>query len=228
MRQQRILIVEDEPELARALAQNLEIEGYEAEIAPTGERAIELLGHRTFHLILLDLLLPGMNGFEVCEAARKKGVRIPILMLTALDAEHQKIRGLEIGADDYVTKPFGLGELMARIKALLRRAGGEGFDEPAFRFADMEIDFARYEVRRGRSVEQLSHNEREILRLLLSRPGEPVRRAEFLDAIWGIEAYPTDRTVDNYIVKLRRKVERNPEEPKRILTVHGVGYKFVP
>jgi DNA-binding response OmpR family regulator len=228
MEKRRILIVEDEPDLARSLKQNLELEGYPAEVAPSGERALELLELKVFHLIVLDLLLPGLNGFDVCQALRKKGLRIPVLMLTALDQTHQKIRGLEIGADDYVTKPFSIGELMARVKALLRRASGEGLEEPIQRFGDLEIDFNRYEIRRGRAAEPISHNEREILRLLVSRPGEPIRRSEFLDAIWGIEAFPTNRTVDNYIVRLRRKMERDPADPKHILTVHGVGYKFAP
>jgi len=223
----RILVVEDEPELSRSLQENLALEGYEVEAAPSGERALELLEHRVFHLVVLDLLLPGLNGFEVCQAIRRRGARIPVLMLTALDATHQKIRGLEIGADDYMTKPFSLGELLARVKALFRRATGEGFEEPLVRFGGLEVDLNRYEIRRGRSVEHLGHNEREILRLLVSRAGEPVTRGEILDAIWGIEAFPTNRTVDNYIVKLRRKIERDPAAPRHILTVHGVGYKFV-
>ena len=228
MGKRRILVVEDEAQLAHTLRENLDLEGYNAEVVPTGERALELLDQKVFHLVVLDLLLPGVNGFDVCQAVRKKGLRIPILILTALDQTHQKIRGLELGADDYMTKPFSLGELMARVKALLRRASGEGLEEPVQRFGDLEIDFSRYEIRRGRTAEPLSHNEREILRLLVSRPGEPIRRSEILDAIWGIEAFPTNRTVDNYIVKLRRKVERDPAEPKHILTVHGVGYKFAP
>ncbi|MBN1420332.1 MAG: response regulator transcription factor [Planctomycetes bacterium] len=224
----RILIVEDESELARTLKENLEIEGFQAEVAATGERALELLRFRTFHLVILDLLLPGINGFDVCKALRKDGSRVPVLMLTALGETHQKIKGLEIGADDYVTKPFSLGELLARVKAILRRASGEGFEEPAFCFRGIEIDFDRYEVRRGKRVEHLAHTEREMLRLLVARAGEPIRRSEFLDAIWGIEAFPTNRTVDNYIVKLRRKVEPDPANPRHIVTVHGVGYKFVP
>lgn len=228
MENRRILVIEDEPELARALKENLEIEGYQAEIASTGERALEVLDYSTFHLMILDLLLPGMSGFDVCRKLRKKGLRLPILMLTALDETHQKIRGLELGADDYVTKPFSLGELMARVKALLRRASGGGFDEPAYRFREVEIDFTKYEIRRGKAVEPISHNEREMLRLLVGRAGEPIRRSEFLDAIWGIEAFPTNRTVDNYIVKLRKKIERDPAAPRHVLTVHGVGYKFVP
>lgn len=228
MGKRRILVVEDEPQLARTLKENLELEGFQAEIAPTGERALELLGYRVFHLVVLDLLLPGMSGFEVCREMRKRGSRMPVLMLTALGETHQKIKGLEIGADDYVAKPFSLGELLARVKALLRRASGEGFDEPVYRFRGVEIEFSKYQVKRGRNVLPLSHNEREILRLLVSRPGEPIKRSEFLDAIWGIEAFPTNRTVDNYIVKLRRKIERDPERPTHIVTVHGVGYKFVP
>jgi DNA-binding response OmpR family regulator len=138
------------------------------------------------------------------------------------------VRGLDVGADDYVTKPFSLGELLARVKAHLRRSSGEGFEEPIRCIGTIKVDFNRYEIHRGRKVETISHNEREILRLLLSRPGEPIRRSEFLDAIWGIEAYPTNRTVDNYIVKLRKKLEKDPSRPRHLLTVHGVGYKLVP
>jgi DNA-binding response OmpR family regulator len=224
----RILVVEDEPQLARTLKENLDLEGYQAEIAPTGEKALDLLGARVFHLVILDLLLPGKSGFDVCQELRKSGERIPILMLTALGETHQKVRGLEIGADDYLTKPFSLGELLARVKALLRRASGDGFRERAYRFPGGEIDFDAYQVKRGRRVLHLSHTEREILRLLVARPGEPIKRAEFLDAIWGIETFPTDRTVDNYIVKIRRKLEKDPARPAHIVTVHGVGYKFVP
>jgi len=223
----RILVVEDEPELARTLKENLDLDGYEAEVAPTGERALALLADRIFHLVILDLLLPGKSGFEVCAELRRGGSRIPVLMLTALGETHQKIRGLEIGADDYITKPFSLGELMARVKAALRRASGEGFGEPLLSLPGVEIDLDRYRIRRGRTVHHLSHTEREILKLLVRKAGEPVTRAEFLDLIWGIEAFPTDRTVDNYIVKLRRKIEKDPADPAHILTVHGVGYKLV-
>jgi DNA-binding response OmpR family regulator len=222
----RILVVEDEPQLARTLKENLDLEGYQAEIAPTGEEALSALADRIFHLVILDLLLPGKSGFEVCEELRRHGSRIPVLMLTALAETHQKIHGLEIGADDSITKPFSLGELLARVKAALRRASGEGFGEPPVRLPGLEIDLDRYRVRRGREDHHLSHTEREILCLLIRKAGEPVTRAEFLDLIWGIEAYPTDRTVDNYIVKLRKKVEKDAARPAHILTVHGVGYKW--
>jgi DNA-binding response OmpR family regulator len=223
-----LLIVEDEPEIGRALKENLEIEGFTVFVSSSGEDALRLLGENPVHLVILDLLLPGMNGFETCEAIRKKRNEVPILMLTALGEEHQKVRGLELGADDYVTKPFGMGELIARIKALLRRAAGEIVEEPNYRFGSVEIDFARYELRRGGRAYHLSHNEREILRLLVSRPGEPIRRSAFLDAVWGVEAFPTNRTIDNYIVKLRRMIEDDPAAPRHIMTIYGVGYKFVP
>ncbi len=153
----RILVVEDESELARTLAQNLEMEGYRAEIALTGERALELMEAKRFHLVILDLLLPGINGYDVCQTLREQGSRVPIIMLTALDQTHQKIRGLEIGADDYLPKPFNLGELMARVKALLRRASGDGFDEPVLRIGKVEVDFNQYEIRRGRKRDRLAH-----------------------------------------------------------------------
>ncbi len=224
----RILIVEDEDAIARTLTENLTLEGYYAEAVPSGERALELLAQRTFHLIILDLMLPGSSGYEVCKELRKRKLDVPILILTALGEEHQKIHGLEIGADDYVTKPFSLGELLARVKALLRRAAGHVVEESVHRLGTVRIDLGKYLVTRGKKKHHLSHNECAILRLLVERPGEPVTRSEFLDAIWGVEAFPTNRTVDNYIVRLRRVIEDDPSAPAHILTVYGVGYKFVP
>lgn len=224
-----ILVVEDQPELARTLAYNLELDGYRATTAGTGEEALEKLTADAYQLVILDLLLPGIDGFEVCRRLRGSGSRVPVIMLTALDQTHQKIRGLDIGADDYLTKPFDLGELLARVKAILRRSPTGGPESgPVLRFGGVEVDLDAYEVRRGRRRDRLTHYEREILRLLVSHPGEVLSRSTFLDSVWGVDAFPTNRTVDNYILRLRRKIEKDPARPRHILTLHGVGYKFEP
>ena len=176
--------------------------------------------------IILDLMLPDMNGYQVCESVRRNNTRVPILMLTARSQEVDKVRGLNSGADDYVTKPFGLNELVARVRALLRRAG-QGVSDVPIAVGDSVVDPAAQEVRRAGEVEALSHHELELVKLLWSRQGQAVTREEILQRVWGVHADSTTRTVDNVIVKLRKKIEQAPDKPKHILTVYGVGYKLI-
>jgi len=226
-----VLIIEDEPDMVRGLSDTLTFEGFRVVSAPRGGEGVELFRSRHPHLILLDLMLPDMNGYQVCEEIRRKDPRVPIIMLTARGQESDKIRGLESGADDYVTKPFSIGELLARIRALLRRAEGDGEGHQAqtrLKIGAAEVDLKKHTLSRGRQVHSLTFYETEILKLLHEHQGEPVSREELLERIWGADASPTTRTVDNFIVKLRRKLERDHKNPKHILTVYGTGYKLVP
>jgi DNA-binding response OmpR family regulator len=186
-----------------------------------------MCGSEPPNLIVLDLMLPRMSGLELCRKLRSEGVQIPILMLTAKSEESDRVLGLDLGADDYVTKPFSLRELLARIRALLRRAQPGEPLPVELRFGNVEIDFLRFEVRRnGKSVE-MTRKEFAVLRLLASRAGRAVTRDELLNEVWGYEAYPVSRTVDNHVAGLRAKLERDPTNPQYIRTVHGIGYKFV-
>lgn len=227
----RILVVEDEPDMAAGLGDNLQFEGYEVLIAPDGEAALEVALGQDPALVILDVMLPGMSGFETCSALRKRGFRAPILMLSARAQEIDKVRGLELGADDYITKPFSVAELMARIKAALRRSA----DDSDAEFVNREIEvgvarvsLAKSTVVRGRKEFALGHYESEILKILMENPGSVVARTALLGEIWGVENEPMNRSVDNHIVSLRRKIESDPARPKHILTVHGFGYKFIP
>lgn len=225
-----ILLVEDDPSLALGLADTLEFEGFRVHHAKTGNDAIAIARAEHPDCIILDLMLPDVNGYQVCDAVRAFDPLVPIIMLTARSQEADKIRGLEVGADDYVTKPFSVGELVARIRALFRRASrASGVPSAAatFRIGDITVDTAAQTLARGGEVMQLSFYEVELLKLLHERVAQPVSRDEILDKIWGIEATPTNRTVDNFIVKLRKKVEPHPDKPRHILTVYGVGYKLV-
>jgi DNA-binding response OmpR family regulator len=224
----RILIVEDETDMAMGLADNLQFESHEVTTAKDGAEALARVRGWNPDLVLLDIMLPKMDGFEVCKEIRAMGMTMPILMLTARGQEIDKVRGLELGADDYITKPFGVRELLARIKAALRRSSGMGIVARNVRIGQADIDLVKGKVVRGKKTFSLGHYEIEILKMLLERIEQPVPRAEMLEAIWGIEGFPTDRTVDNHIVSLRRKVEASPKQPKHILTVQRVGYKLVP
>lgn len=222
-----ILVVDDEPHIVLGLKDALEFEGFRVVTASNGKDAVQLSRVERPNAILLDLMLPDKNGYQVCEEVRRFDAAVPILMLTARSQEADKIRGLDAGADDYVTKPFSLGELIARLRALFRRAQRPA-ELASFRIDTTTINVAAQTLQRdGKKVEQLSFYETELLRLLHERQGQPVSREEILNKIWGIEANPTNRTIDNFIVKLRKKIEKMPEEPQYILTVYGFGYKLV-
>ncbi len=228
MSKKRILIIEDEPDIVRGLKDALEFEGFEVLAAGDGKEGLRLEREKNPDCVILDLMLPDMNGYAICQEIRGHSRVVPILMLTAKSQEADKIRGLEVGADDYVTKPFSIGELIARIKAIFRRQTRLSSQAETIQIGVSTINVKKHTIERGHEVEPLSFYEVELLRLLHERTGEPVSRDDILDKIWGVQAYPTNRTVDNFIVKLRRKVEDDHRHPKHILTVYGYGYKLVP
>jgi len=223
----KVLVVEDDPAILRGLADNLRFEGYEVFTAQDGEAGARMQRVHRPDLIVLDLMMPRVSGLELCRKLRGEGVHTPILMLTAKSEEADRVAGLDMGADDYVTKPFSVKELMARVRALLRRAQPQPDLPDSLRFSDVEVDFRRYEARKsGRQVE-MARKEFAVLRFLASRAGDAVTRDELLNEVWGYESYPVSRTVDNHIALLRSKLESDPASPKHLLTVHGIGYRFV-
>ena len=220
----RILVVEDDAAIALGLEYDLGLEGYSVEVAKDGETACRRAREGQFGLIILDVMLPRKDGFAVCRELRHAGIRTPILILTAKAHEAEKVLGLELGADDYVTKPFSPLELRARVKALLRRAAGDTPD--VFRCGELEVDFQRCEVRRGGQHVDLTPIEFKLLATLVRRRGRLLSREQLLDAVWGPASAPTDRVVDNHMMNLRRKVESRPESPRYLLSVRGLGYRF--
>ena len=224
----RVLIAEDEADLVKALRDNLEFEGYQVIVATDGEAALQAALKQSPDLLLLDIMMPKMDGLEVCRKVREAGFRIPILMLTAKSQEVDVVRGLEAGADDYVSKPFSIRELLARVKAALRRTGaGKGVSR-TMQIGDATVDMVKGHVVRGKEAHVLGHFELEILKMLVENAEKPVNRNQLLDVIWGLEGFPATRTVDNHIVSLRRKIEPDAKHPRHLVTVHSIGYKFVP
>jgi DNA-binding response OmpR family regulator len=225
----QILIIEDDLAILRGLKDNLEYDKYEVLTATDGEQGYCLIQERKADLIILDLMLPKMSGYELCRKVREEGLNTPILMLTARGEEVDRVLGLDLGADDYVTKPFSVPELLARIRAILRRVqqSKKGPLPSELSFGKVLIDFKSFEARRAGKALTMSRKEFGILRFLAARAGEVVTRDELLDEVWGYEQYPTTRTVDNHIALLRSKLEENPSKPRHLLTVHGVGYKLV-
>jgi len=221
----KILVVEDEPAIALGLEDDLKMEGYEVEVVNDGRTAAVRGREGGFDLILLDVMLLGKDGFEVCRELRRAGLRTPIIMLTAKTHEEQKVVGLELGADDYVTKPFGTRELRARVKALLRRAGGDAVEE-CCRFGDLEVDFGRGEVRSSGNAVDLTPIEFRLLSVLIQAHGRVLNREQLLDAAWGRGAFASGRIVDNHIANLRRKIEPDPARPRYLRNVRGLGYRF--
>jgi DNA-binding response OmpR family regulator len=222
----RVLIVEDDPAILRGLADNLRFESHEVLTATDGETGYRLVREKHPEVVVLDLMLPRMSGYEVCRKLRADGVQTPILMLTARGEEADRILGLDLGADDYVTKPFSIRELLARIRAVLRRAHPMKAMPDELRFADVVIDFRKYDARKGDRVLDLTRKEFGVLRFLAARAGDVATRDDLLNEVWGYEASPTTRTVDTHVASLRAKLEDDPEKP-RLQTVHGVGYRWV-
>lgn len=221
-----VVVIEDEPHIVLGLKDALEFEGMRVLSASTGRQGVDLVHKERPHAILLDLMLPDVNGYQVCEEIRRFDGFVPILMLTAKSLEIDKIRGLDAGADDYVTKPFSIGELVARLRALFRRTQ-RPLEATSFRIGQVTVNVATHMLQRdGEDSEALSFYEVELLRMLHERAGQPVSREEILNKIWGIDATPSNRTIDNFIVKLRKKIERHPDKPEHILTVYGFGYKL--
>lgn len=223
----RVLVVEDDPAILRGLVDNLRAASYQVLTATDGEAALNIIRCDAPDLVILDLMLPRVGGHEVCRKVRSDGVTVPILMLTARGDESDRVLGLDLGADDYVAKPFSVRELMARVRALLRRAHPPVSLPDELRFDDVVIDFRKYDARKGGTTLELTPKEFGTLRFLAARQGEVVTRRELLDEVWGYNSYPTTRTVDNQIASLRAKVEANPAAPQRLITVHGVGYKLL-
>jgi DNA-binding response OmpR family regulator len=225
----KILIIEDEPSMLSGLHDNLEFEGYNVDSANRGDEGCVKILKGNYDLILLDVMLPGMSGFDILKQCRGKGVITPVIMLTAKAEELDKVLGLEFGADDYITKPFSLRELLARIKAILRRTGR--LNEPStskhlFQIGRLSVNFETLEANENGEIIKLSHKEFEILNYLFKKMGQIVSRDDLLDSVWGLDYQPTSRTVDNFILRLRQKIDS--ETTNHIVTVHGYGYKLVP
>jgi DNA-binding response OmpR family regulator len=224
----KVLVVEDDPGILRTVADNLRFEQYEVITATDGETAYVLHQSEQPDLIVLDLMLPRMSGLELCRKLRTEDVQVPVLMLTARGQEADRVRGLDLGGDDYVTKPFSVPELMARVRALLRRASLSPGGPATLKFGQVEIDFGRYTAHRAGQSIVMTRKEFALLRFLASREDAVATRDEILNKVWGMESYPITRTVDNHISSLRSKLEADPARPVHIQTVHGVGYRFVP
>jgi DNA-binding response OmpR family regulator len=223
----KVLIIEDEPNMVLGLRDSCEYEGYHVVVAGDGENGVDQALRTRPDIILLDVMLPRMSGLEVCRSLRNKGVEIPIIMLTARSQEIDKVIGLETGADDYVTKPFSINELMARIRAHLRRASKQVAEIETFKFGKIELNFKKYRATKDGLDLELSAREFDILRYLVQHRDEIITRDNLLDEVWGINSSPITRTIDNHIVKLRQKIEDTPSNPRHIITVHRVGYRFV-
>lgn len=231
MSAERLMVVEDEEHLAEVIADNLELEGYEVEVVVDGVKALERIREAPPALVLLDVMLPGMDGFTICDTLRREGRDVPILFLTARSSQDDRVHGLELGGDDFLGKPFDLRELMLRVRAILKRASWYQAPSSAGEVLVLgaaRVDFKRYvALLEGREV-QLSQKETLILRCLAEKPGEVVSRMEILDRVWGYNAFPTERTIDNFIVRLRRLLEPDPQAPRYIHTVRGTGYRLTP
>jgi len=224
----KLLIIEDEPDLVKGLKLNLSDEGFEVDWAVNGVEGLRKAIEEAPDLIILDIMLPELDGLEVCRKLRQKNIDTPVIMLTAKGGEIDKVVGLEIGADDYMTKPFSIRELLARIKARLRHADKESKSVPEiYSIGDIEIDFARFKINRDGKEQELTSLETDILRYFVIHRGEVVSRDDLLEKIWGYQSYPTTRTIDNHILKLRKKIEEDPSHPRYILSVYGGGYRFI-
>jgi len=223
----KILIVEDEPNMRMGLKDNLEFEGYDIELAEDGEKGINKILTNNYNLIIMDVMMPKISGFDVCRTIRKKGITTPVILLTAKGEEIDKVLGLELGADDYVTKPFSLRELLARIKAILRRGENLNNSEDMIKIGRLEINFSSYIAKGEKDEIQMSSKEFDVLHYLWKNRNKTVSRENLLNEIWGYDEAPTTRTVDNFILKLRQKIENDPNHPRIIITVHGIGYKLI-
>jgi DNA-binding response OmpR family regulator len=223
----KLLIIEDDPAILKGLTVSLEQEHYEVHSSSDGIKGYEKAKNNKYDLIVLDLMLPGKNGQDICRDLRAAKINTPILMLTSKHEESDKVLGLELGADDYVTKPFSIRELQARVKAILRRGVSVKNELQTFEFADVQIDFKKQEALKNNESIKLSSKEFEILHFLIQHESEVVSRSRLLDEIWGYDVYPTTRTVDNFILNIRKKIEDDPAKPKHLITVHTSGYKFI-
>ena len=226
----KILLIEDEAGISMAVKDELEFEGYQVKHVEDGVMGLESILHDQPDLVVMDLMLPGKSGFEICREVRRRGVATPIIMLTARTQETDKVKGLDLGADDYVMKPFSLAELTARIRAVLRRSEKANLAEEGslncLRLGELRVDLKKHEVLKGKERVELTHKEFQLLELLFKHPGEVISRDQILNSVWGEEVYVTHRTVDSHVATLRKKIETEPDQPQYILTVRGVGYKL--
>jgi DNA-binding response OmpR family regulator len=222
-----LLIIEDDISILRGLKDNLEFEGYRVVTETNGKKGLQLALEKNPDLLLLDLMLPGINGYEICRKLKKEKPLLPVIMLTARGTEMDKVSGLDTGADDYITKPFSLPELLARIRAVLRRTASEPGLPDEYCFGNIKLDFKKLRAFRDDQEIKLSGKEFAILRYFIRHEGEAVHRHDLLDEVWGFEAIPTTRTVDNFILDLRKKLEEDPSKPKHIQSVRGIGYRFI-
>ncbi len=227
MSQKHILLVEDEENLRKTIQLNLELEGYSVSTASDGIEALKEFRKGSFHLVILDVMLPEMNGYDVCEEIRKENTQLPVLFLTAKGSSADKIQGLKLGADDYLTKPFNLEELLLRVQILVKR-GNQQTEKSveSYSFANNKVNFVTYEIVGLNGKTEISKKEIALLKLLIERKGEVVSREEILDSVWGKDAYPSSRTIDNYILAFRKYFEQNQREPIHFHSIRGVGYKF--
>lgn len=223
-----ILIVEDDASILRGLEDNLKFEGYEVLSATEGQQGLQLALEKAPHLVLLDIMLPGLSGYDICRKLKAEKPELPIIMLTARGQEVDKVAGLDLGADDYVTKPFSVPELMARIRAVLRRYDKRGSELDVYSFGNVTLDFKKCEAMVAGKEVKLSAREFAIMKYFIAHAGEVVHRHDLLDEVWGYEAFPTTRTVDNQILGLRKKLEEDPSHPRHLVSVRSAGYKFVP
>ena len=227
MSTKKILVVDDEPAMRTGLLDNLEIEGYITDEASDGIEAIEKIKNENYNLIILDVMMPGMSGFDVCKKARALGKNTPIILLTAKGEEIDKVLGLELGADDYVTKPFSLRELLARVKVILRRTENSSSATEEIIIGRLKINFSSFTAFDNGNEVNLSHREYEVLKYLLDHKNATVSRDDLLENVWGLQKGITTRTIDNFVMKLRQKIETDANHPKIILTIYGIGYKLI-
>lgn len=223
-----ILVIEDDISILRGLMDTLEFEGYTVITEIDGQKGLELALEKKIDMLLLDLMLPGINGHEICRKVKMKKKDLPIIMITAKGSEIDKVTGFDVGADDYVTKPFSIPELLARIRALFRRIDDTIKTESCYSFGNVFMDFKKYETQVDNKNVQLSSKEYSIMNYFINHPNEVINRFDLLQKVWGYNIIPTTRTVDNYILSLRKKLEKNPSKPEHLISVRGVGYKFLP
>lgn len=223
-----ILIIEDDVSILRGLKDNLTFEGYRVHTSTDGQEGFKLALEKHIDLLLLDIMLPGINGYEICRRLKKEKPQLPIIMITARGSEMDTVAGLDVGADDYISKPFGIPELLARVRAVLRRTSSDEKEIETFLFGNVSLDFRKFRATVNNEQTELSSKEFAIMKYLIEHEQEVIHRHELLEKVWGFEVTPTTRTVDNYILELRKKLETDPSNPKHIITIRGAGYKFMP
>jgi len=223
-----ILIIEDDVSILRGLKDNLTFEGYQVHTSMDGQEGLKLALNKHFDMLLLDIMLPGLNGYEICRRLKKEKPQLPVIMITARGSEMDTVAGLDVGADDYISKPFSIPELLARVRAVLRRSSTEEQEIETFSFGNVSLNFKKFRATVNNEQTELSSKEFAIMKYLIEHEQEVIHRHDLLEKVWGFEVTPTTRTVDNYILELRKKLEIDPSNPKHIITIRGAGYKFMP